>query len=122
MKFRFIKKIAVTTLVAIMAVGMTSSVSNAASAGIKGSITSKLITGTFQYSEQGHQLKIELVYKKLNLVSGTKVNGEHKAVSNGAYTDVGTAREVEKGYNYLYMWADGYVDGVKKATLSTIHA
>lgn len=76
----------------------------------------------YSFSEQGHQLKIALVYKKLNLASGTKVNGEHTAVSNGAYTDVGTARAVEKGYNYLYMWAHGYVDGVKKATLSTIHA
>lgn len=122
MKFRFIKKVVVATVIATMAMGMTRSVLNAASASIKGGITSKMISGTFQYTEQGHQLKIVLAYKKLNLTSGTKVNGEHIAVSNGAYTDVGTARAVDKGYSYLYMWAYGYMDGVKKATLSIIHA
>lgn len=79
-----------------------------------GTLTKSKALGLFEYSEVGHQLKVEMQIRQLNKSTGGKTTTVKGNTVWGNNTSVSQTSTAGSGYEYLSMDVYGSVDGAIK--------
>lgn len=110
MKRKIIRKIATSMSIIVLGVIGASSACWASTGGIRVSLTTAKMSGTYTYGKPGHQLKIVLYGHERRSSSGEDIVSE-TSILNGNYTSVSAVGYPDTDYKFFKMDAFGYVDG-----------
>lgn len=84
----------------------------AASCSLSVDVTLSKVYGKFVYDEPGHQLKLVVQYKEIELATAVLYENEISKVKNGNETTVTASRNSASGCLYTWAQSTGYVDNV----------